>query len=143
VSLDDKISTTIVVNGISNEESSTFFDAEQAVLQVVLPESELGKRKIQDEFQRVEIRLHNLQCYKMEMECEQMRTQFSIDKDQLVIKHQMDNIQKKIDNRISTVNSFAMAMEMLDPQWRDDKGLVLQTQDYMKNAIFNGSSTLV
>jgi len=143
VSLNDKINTTIVLDGISNEESSSFVDAEQAVLQVVVPESELGKRNIQNDFERVEIRLHNLQCYKMEMECEQMRTQFSIDKDQLMIKHQMDNDQKKIDNRISTVNSFAMAMEMLDPQWRDDKGLVLQTQGYMKNAIFNGSLTHV
>jgi len=38
------------------------------------------------------------------------------------------------------VNSFAQMMEMLNPQWRDDKRLVLQATDYLKNNIFSGSS---
>jgi len=84
--------------------------------------------KIQDDLERVEIRSHNLQCYKLEIEHEQMRTQFSIDNkqlmitqkmenEQLMITHKMENKQKKIDNRMSTVNTFATTMDMLDPLW--------------------------
>jgi len=71
-----------------------------------------------------------------------MEKQFSIDNNQLMIKHQIDNEQKKIHNKISIVNSFATTMEMLNPQWRDDKRLVLQAKDYLKKGIFNGSSAL-
>jgi len=80
--------------------------------------------------------LRNLECTKLEIEQEQMKTQFVIDNEQKKI----DNEQKKNDNKISTVNNFAKTMEMLNPNWRDDKRLVLQATDYLKNNIFNGSS---
>jgi len=164
-----------IANGVSREESSVSVNAEgkqvaerlvqrgvllpngqgvqiqQVAQQVVLPESELGKRKIQDDLDRVEIRLKNLHCDKMEIEHEQMKKQFSIDNEQLVIKYQIenkqlmtknqtDNEQKQRDNKTTTVNNFLATMELLDPQWRDDKRLVLQATDYLKNNAFNGSS---
>ena len=153
-----------VAHGISREESSVSVNAEgkqvaqrlveravllpsgqgvqiqQAVQQVVSVDSELGKRKVQDDLERVEIRLRNLQCSKLEIEQEQLKKQFSIDNEQLMIQHQFDNEQKKIDNKMLTVTNFSKTMEMLDPQWRDDKRLVLQATDYLKNSIFSGSS---
>jgi len=153
-----------IANGISREESSVSVDAEgkqvaervvergvllpngqgvqiqQVAQQVVLPESELGKRKIQNDLDRVEIRLKNLQCEKMEIEHEQMKKQFSIDNEQLMIKNQIDNEQKQRDNKTITVNNFVATMQLLDPQWRDDKRLLLQATDYLKNNAFNGSS---
>ena len=149
-----------IANGISREESSVSVDAEgkqvaervvergvllpngqgvqiqQVAQQVVLPESELGKRKIQDDLDRVEIRLKNLHCDKLEIEHEQMKKQFSIDNEQ----KKSDNEQKQRDNKTTTVNNFLATMELLDPQWRDDKRLVLQATDYLKNNAFNGSS---
>jgi len=175
-----------IANGVSREESSVSVNAEgkqvaerlvqrgvllpngqgvqiqQIAQQVVLPESELGKRKIQDDLDRVEIRLKNLQCEKMEIEHEQMKKQFSIDNEQLVIKYQIenkqlviknqtdneqlmiknqtDNEQKQRDNKTTTVHNFVATMSLLDPQWRDDKRLLLQATDYLKNNTFNGSS---
>jgi len=153
-----------IANGISREETSVMVDAEgkqvadrvvergvllpngqgvhiqQVAQQVVVPESELGKRKIQDDLDRVEIRLRNLQCDRMEIEHEQMKKQFSIDNEQLVIKNQAENEQKIRDNKTTTVNNFMAAMQLLNPQWRDDKRLVLQATDYLKNTTFNGSS---
>jgi len=113
---------------------------QQVAQQVVLPESELGKRKIQNDLDRVEIRLKNLQCEKMEIEHEQMKKQFSIDNEQLMIKNQTDNEQKQRDNKTTTVNNFVATMELLNPQWRDDKRLVLQATDYIKSNTFNRSS---
>jgi len=153
-----------IANGISREESSVSVDAEgkqvaervvergvllpngqgvqiqQIAQQVVLPESELGKRKIQDDLDRVEIRLKNLHCDKMEIEHEQMKKQFSIDNEQLMIKNQTDNEQKQRDNKTTTVNNFVATMQLLNPQWRDDKRLVLQATDYLKSNTFNGPS---
>ena len=186
-----------IANGISNETSSISVNAEgkqvaerlvergvllpngqgvqiqQVAQQVVLPESELGKRKIQDDLDRVEIRLKNLQCERMEIEHEQMKKQFSIDNEQLVIKNQIenkqlmiknqtdneqlmiknqtdneqlmiknqtDNEQKQRDNKMTTVNNFVATMELLDPQWKEDRRLVLQATDFLKNSIFSGSS---
>ena len=153
-----------IANGISREETSVMVDAEgkqvadrvvergvllpngqgvhiqQVAQQVVVPESELGKRKIQDDLDRVEIRLRNLQCDRMEIEHEQMKKQFSIDNEQLVIKNQAENEQKIRDNKTTTVNNFMATMQLLNPQWRDDKRLVLQATDYLKNTTFNGSS---
>jgi len=146
-------SRSALANGVSREEESVSVNSEgdqvaerfvergvllpggqgvhiqQAVQQVVTVDSELGKRKLKDDLDRVEIRLRNLECTKLEIEQEQMKTQFVI-----------DNEQKKNDNKISTVNNFAKTMEMLNPNWRDDKRLVLQATDYLKNNIFNGSS---
>jgi len=153
-----------IANGVSREESSVSVDAEgqqvaervvergvllpngqgvqiqQVAQQVVLPESELGKRKIQDDLDRVEIRLKNLHCDKMEIEHEQMKKQFSIDNEQLMIKNQTDNEQKQRDNKTTTVNNFVATMQLLNPQWRDDKRLVLQATDYLKSNTFNGPS---
>ena len=164
-----------IANGISNETSSISVNAEgkqvaqrlvergvllpngqgvqiqQVAQQVVSGDSELGKRKLQDDLERVEIRLKNLQCTKMEIEHEQMKKQFSIDNEQLVVKNQIenkqlmiknqtDNEQKQRDNKTTTVNNFVATMELLDPQWRDDKRLVLQATDYLKSNTFNGPS---
>ena len=86
-----------IANGISHEQSSVSVNAEgeqvaerlvergvllpngqgvhiqQSAQQVVLSDSELGKRKISDDLERVEIRLRNLQCDKMEIEQEQLK----------------------------------------------------------------------
>jgi len=153
-------SRSALANGVSREEESVSVNSEgdqvaerfvergvllpggqgvhiqQAVQQVVTVDSELGKRKLKDDLDRVEIRLRNLECTKLEIEQEQMKTQFVIDNEQ----KKNDNEQKKNDNKISTVNNFAKTMEMLNPNWRDDKRLVLQATDYLKNNIFNGSS---
>ena len=160
-----------IANGISHEQSSVSVDAEgkqvaerlvergvllpngqgvhiqQSAQQVVLSDSELGKRKISDDLERVEIRLRNLQCNKMEIEQEQLKTQFSIENNQLMAKYQIDNEReqidnerKQIDNKMLTVANFSKTMEMLDPQWKDDKRLVLQATDYLKNNSFKGSS---
>ena len=151
--------------GISHENSSTSVDSngnqvverlvergvllpngqgiqiQQALQQAIAPaDSGLGKRKISDDLEKVEIRLRNLHCSKLEIELEQLKEQFSIDNNQLMIQHQINNEQKKIDNKFSTVTNFSKTMEMLDPQWRDDKRLVLQATDYLKNSVFNGSS---
>ena len=160
-----------VANGTSHEQSSVSVNAEgkqvaerlvergvllpngqgvhiqQSAQQVVLSDSELGKRKISDDLERVEIRLRNLQCDKMEIELEQLKKQFSIDNNQLMTKYQIDNEQRKndneqrkIDNKMSTVHNFASTMEMLNPEWRFEKRLVLQATDYLKNGTLNGSS---
>ena len=124
---------------------------QQSVQQVVSVDSELGKRKIQDDMERVELRLRNLECSEMELKQEQMKKQFSIDNAQLVMKHELDNKQllvnnqldnerKQHDNKIHTMHNFAKTMEMLDPQWRNDKRLILQAKDYMENNIFKTSS---
>jgi len=138
-----KGSRDAIANGISREVLSVLVDAEgkqvaeqvvergvllpngqgvsiqQAVQQVIVPvDSGLGKRKVSDEREKVEIRLLNLQCSQLEIE----------------------NEQKKNDNRFSTVTSFSKTMELLDPQWRNDKRLVLQATDYLKNTILIGSS---
>jgi len=160
-----------IANGISHEQSSVSVDAEgkqvaerlvergvllpngqgvhiqQSAQQVVLSDSELGKRKISDDLERVEIRLRNLQCDKMEIEHEQMKKQFSIENNQLMTKYQIDNEReqidnerKQIDNKMLTVANFSKTMEMLDPHWKNDKRLVLQATDYLKNNSFKGSS---
>jgi len=153
-----------IANGISHEQSSVSVNAEgeqvaerlvergvllpngqgvhiqQSAQQVVLSDSELGKRKISDDLERVEIRLRNLQCDKMEIEQEQLKKQFSIENSQLMTKYQIDNERKQIDNKMLTVANFSKTMEMLDPQWKNDKRLVLQATDYLKNNSFKGSS---
>jgi len=176
-------SRSAVANGVSREESSVLVNSDgnevverlvergvllpngqgvqiqQAVQQVIVPaDSSLGKRKISDDLEKVEIRLRNLECSKLEIEQEQLKKQFSIDNNQQMIQHEIDNNQqmiqhkidnerkkienerKKIDNKMLTVTNFSKTMEMLDPQWRDDARLVLQATDYLKNNTFNGSS---
>ena len=139
-----------VANGISREESRVSINAEgsevverlvergvilpggqgvhiqQAVQQVISADSELGKRKTDADFEKVEIRRLNLMCDKMQLE-----------NDQLEKKHAMDNIA----NKLTTVNNFMSTMQLLDPTWREtDQRLVLQATDYIKNSIFSASS---
>jgi len=124
------------------------FQIQQAVQQAIIrADSGLGKRKISDDVEKVEIRLRNLQCDKLQVEKEQMEKKFSIDNNQLMIQYQIENDQKKIENdhkkienRFTTVNSFASTMQMLNPDWRRDKRLVLQAEDYLKNGLFIASS---
>jgi len=150
VSLEDK-SNTAVVNGTSHEESSM---SQQVVQRVFLSESELGKRKIQDDLERDEIRSRILQCNKLEIENTQLIITHKMENEQLIITHKMENEQsiithkmenekKLFDNRMSTVNNFAATMDLLDPLWRQDKKLMVQAQDYVKDAIFIRPSTLV
>jgi hypothetical protein len=149
VSLEDK-NNTAVVNETSHEESCM---SQQVVQHGFLPESQLGKRRIQDDLVRAEIRSRNLLCDKMEIEHKQFTITHKMEKEQSIITHKMQNEQsiithkmeneKKIfDNRMSTVNNFAATMDLLDPLWRQDKKLMGQTQDYVKNSIFKESSTL-
>ena len=99
---------------------------QQAVQQVISADSELGKRKTDGDFEKVEIRRLNLMCDKMQLE-----------NDQLEKKHAMDNIA----NKLTTVNNFMSTMQLLDPTWREtDQRLVLQATDYIKNSIFSASS---
>ena len=139
VSLEDK-SNTAVVNGTSHEESSM---SQQVVQRVFLSESELGKRKIQDDLERDEIRSRILQCNKLEIENTQLIITHKMENEQSIITHKMENEKKLFDNRMSTVNNFAATMDLLDPLWRQDKKLMVQAQDYVKDAIFIRPSTLV
>jgi len=157
-----------IANGSSREESSASVNSEgnqvaerlvergvllpsghgikiqQAIQQVIVPaDSGLGKRKISDDLEKVEIRLRNLQCEKLLIE----KDTLLIEKDKLLVEIQqmekqfsIDNEQKQIDNKFSTVANFSKTMELLDPQWRDDKRLVLQATDFLKNSIFSASS---
>ena len=103
---------------------------QQAAQHVIAPsDSDLGKRKISDDLNTVEIRYRNLECDKLLVEMQQMERQFSI-----------DNEKKKNDNKMSTVADFSKTMELINPKWKDDKRLILQVTDYLKNGIFNGSS---
>ena len=138
VSLEDQ-SNTAIVNGTSHEESSM---SQQVVQRVFLSESELGKRKIQDDLVRAEIRSRNLLCDKMEIEHKQLIITLKMENEQSIVTHKMENEKKIFDNRMSTVNNFAATMDLLDPLWRQDKKLMGQTQDFVKNSIFNESSTL-
>jgi len=172
-------SRSAVADGMSREESSVSVNLEgeevverrvergvllpngqgiqiqQAVQQVIAPaDSALGKRKIPNDLENVEIRLRNLHCEKLLIEKDkllvekdkllveirQMKTQFSMDNEQKQIHNKFDNEQKQIDNKFSTVTNFSKTMELLDPQWRDDKRLVLQATDFLINGIFSPSS---
>ena len=107
------------------------------VEQVVSADFGLGKRKAANDLEDVEIRLKTLQCDNLQIEQKQMQKQFDIDNETKII----NNNQKIMDNEFANVNNFVHAMQLLDPLWRNDKGVVLQATDYMKNRIFNGCWT--
>ena len=93
---------------------------QQAQQQIVLSETELGKRKLDDEKIRLELRLLNLQCDKLAIENE---------------KQKLDVAQQKNDIKISGIDGvvkFQAALTSLD-SWQQDRRLVLQTQDVLKN----------
>jgi len=138
VSLEDQ-SNTAIVNGTSHEESSM---SQQVVQRVFLSESELGKRKIEDDLVCAEIRSRHLLCDQKAMENEQLIITHKMENEQLIITHKMENEKKLFDNRMSTMNNFAATMDLLDPLWRQDKKLMVQAQDYVKDAIFIRSSAL-
>jgi len=96
---------------------------QQAQQQIVLSETELGKRKIDDDKIRLEMRLLNLQCDKLAIENE---------------KQKLDVAQQKNDIKnsgIDGVMKFQAALTSLD-SWQQDRRLVLQTQDVLKNGFF-------
>jgi hypothetical protein len=129
-----------LADGASREESSTHTDAsgqqvaqrlvERGVLlpggqgvhvqlaqQAVVSESELGKRKHDEAVMLVELRERDVQC------------------------EAQDIVNK--EKRMSLVEKFSVAMSACQPDWRQqDKRLVLQTQDFLKNALFGNSAIL-
>jgi len=155
-----------IANGMSYEESSVFVNSkgnrvagklvergvllpngqgvhiQQAAQQLVLGESELGKRKTNDDLHHVEIRLQNLKCDQLQVECEQMKAKYVMDNEQSKIQHQINNDKPQMDNKIATIHGFANTMELLNPDWRKDQRLVLQATDYPQNSIFKTSSAL-
>ena len=114
---------------------------------VGLSESGLGKPKVLDDFESVELCLLSIECDKMKLQLQQMKIDNSqliikhqIDNEQkikenrkLMIKHQIDNEQKVKENRMSTVSTFATTMDLLNPEWRVDKSMVLQVVNYTRN----------
>ena len=77
---------------------------QQCAQQVLLPSADLGKRKGRAGAEGADARL-------LELECDRM---------------QLDNEQRRVDNKLAMVHGFASTMEVLDPTWRRDKRLVLQ-----------------
>ena len=136
-----------LADGTSREESSTRTDANgQQVAQrlvergVVLPcgqgvqvqtvqqqaivsESELGKRKHDDDLTSFEIMQRNMEFEKQKIDHEKQRIENSMQKMNMVMK-------------------FTEFMSFLDANWRDDRRVVLQTQDVLKNALFGDSATV-
>ena len=43
--------------------------------------------------------------------------------------------------KVNTVSKFAETMALINPNWRDDARLRLQTEDWLKNVAFNSGST--
>jgi len=89
----------------------------QVAQQAVVCESELGKRKLDDAFQRVELREREVRLRELEVRCEAQA---------------IDNISQKM----SLVGKFTAAMSACEPDWRPEKQLVLQMQEFVKNARF-------
>ena len=113
---------------------------QQAQQQIVLSETELGKRKIDDEKIRLEMRLLNLQCDKLAIENEKQK----LDVDSAREKQKLDVAQQKNDIKISGIDGvmkFQAALTSLDT-WQQDRRLVLQTQDVLKNGFFGESPHL-
>ena len=114
---------------------------QQAHQQIILSETELGKRKLDDEKIRLEMRLLDLQCDKLAIENEKQKQ----DLESVREKHKLDVAQQKNDIRISGIDGvmkFQAALTSLDDTWQQDKRLVLQTQDVLKNGFFGESPLL-
>ena len=113
---------------------------QQAQQQIVLSETELGKRKIDDDKIRLEMRLLNLQCDKLAIENEKQK----LDVESVREKQKLDVAQQKNDIKISGIDGvmkFQAALTSLD-SWQQDRRLVLQTQDVLKNGFFGESPYL-
>jgi len=87
---------------------------QQALQQVSMSESDLGKRKLHDDLVRMELEERVARC-------EQLRIENSTQK-------------------IAAVLRFAEAMTMLDSEWKNDRWVVLQTQDVLKSNFFRDSA---
>jgi len=108
-----KLSPEDKINKPTDESNA---EAKQVVL---MHESELGKRKVQDDLQLCE-------------ELQQIKTNNRIDNEHKIIKNELKIKEKKM----SIVSTFATTMDQLNPEWRVDKSIVLQAVDHMRNAIF-------
>jgi len=95
---------------------------QQAQQQIVLSETELGKRKLDDDKMRLEMRLLDLQC------------------DKLAIENEKQKLEIKLSG-IDGVMKFQAAFTSLDA-WQQDPRLILQTQDVLKNGFFGESPYL-
>ena len=94
-------------------------------------DSNLGKRKTQEDLQRVETCERDLQCDARRADIDKLRADID--------KQKADNK----DKQIALVEKFARVMTSIQPDWMSqDKRLVLQTQDFLKNALFGESSTM-
>jgi len=103
---------------------------QQAVEQVVISEGELGKRKIQEELDIEDRRLH----------FEERRVQLET----LRIRNDKENIQnekERSNNRITHVLGNSDAMTALDSDWKQDRRLVLQLKEVLVNGVLYDSST--
>jgi len=135
-----------LADGASREESSTHTDADgqqvaqrlvergvllpdgqgvhvQLAQQAVVSESELGKRKHEEALTPFQIMQRDLEFEDQKITCETRR---------------LDNTKKKMD----MVMKFTDVMSLLDANWRDDRRVVLQTQDCLKNALFGDSAIM-
>ena len=113
---------------------------QQAQQQIVLSETELGKRKLDDDKMRIEMRLLDLQCDKLAIENEKQKLELESARD----KHKLDVAQQKNDIKLSGIDGvmkFQAAFTSLDA-WQQDPRLILQTQDVLKNGFFGESPYL-
>jgi len=74
--------------------------SQQVVQRVFLSESELGKRKIEDDLVRAEIRSRHLLCDQLQMQNEQLIITHQMENKQLIITHQMENKQSIITHKM-------------------------------------------
>jgi len=91
---------------------------QQALQQVSVSTSDLGKRKLHDDLVRMELEERAVWCEKQRIE----------------------NSNQKTANKIASVLRFAEAMTMLDSEWKNDRRVVLQTQDVLKSGFFHDST---
>jgi hypothetical protein len=91
---------------------------QQALQQVSVSTSDLGKRKLHDDLVRMELEERAVWCE----------------------KQRIDNSNQKTENKITSVIRFAEAMTMLDSEWKNDRRVVLQTQDVLKSGFFRDSA---
>jgi len=103
---------------------------------------------LDDEKIRLEMRLLEMQCDKLAIENEKQKQENDKQKQDLESvreKHKLDVAQQKNDIRISGIDGvmkFQAALTSLDDTWQQDKRLVLQTQDVLKNGFFGESPLL-
>jgi hypothetical protein len=92
---------------------------QQVLQQVSVSESDLGKRKLHDDLIRMELKERAVWCE----------------------KQRIDNVSQETENKIKSVLRFAEAMTTLDSEWKNDRRVVLQTQDVLKSGFFRDSAS--